>query len=83
MNDMDEPTFKRPVESLVRHSAKSPFMLTVFKHSCYRSDLYFYFYGFGNRWIAAGLALWLVAGVMSKIIKLPIYQTVAALKAAM
>jgi hypothetical protein len=29
MNDMDEPTFKHFVESLVRHSTKSPFMLTV------------------------------------------------------
>jgi large-conductance mechanosensitive channel len=41
---------------------------------------YFYFYGFGNRWITAGLALWLVAGVISKIIKVPIYKTVAALQ---
>jgi hypothetical protein len=30
MNDMDAPTFKHFVDSLVRHSKKSPFMLVIF-----------------------------------------------------
>ena len=41
---------------------------------------YFYFYGFSNRWITAGLALWLVAGSISKVIKVPIYKRVAAIE---
>jgi len=82
MNDMDEPTFKHFVESLVRHSTKSPFMLTVLNIPAIGAIPYFYLYGFGNRWITAGLALWLVAGVISKIIKVPNYKTVAALESS-
>jgi hypothetical protein len=82
MNDMDEPTFKHFVESLVRHSTKSPFMLTVLNIPAIGAIPYFYFYGFGNRWITAGLVLWLVAGVIAKIIKVPIYKTVAALESS-
>jgi hypothetical protein len=80
MNDMDEPTFKHFVESLVRHSSKSPFMLTVLNIPALGAIPYFYLYGFGNRWITAGLALWLV--VISKIIKVPIYKTVVALESS-
>jgi hypothetical protein len=29
MNEMDEPTFKHFLDSLVRHSKKSPFMITI------------------------------------------------------
>jgi len=39
---------------------------------------YFYFYGFANRWLLAGLVLWLVAGCIAKAVKYPIYTAVAA-----
>lgn len=37
---------------------------------------YFYFYGFSNRWLLAGLALWLVAGAIGKAMKLPLYKAI-------
>lgn len=81
MNDMDEPAFRQFVVSLVRHSKKSPFMLTVLNIPFLGAIPYFYFYGFANRWLLAGLALWLLAGAVAKTIKLPIYKAVAALEA--
>ena len=80
MNDMDEFTFKHFVGSLVRHSTKSPFMITVLNIPAIAAIPYFYFYGFGNRWITVGLALWLVAGLASKAIKVPVYKSVAGLQ---
>lgn len=80
MNDMDEPAFEHFLGSFYRHSARSPFMHTVLTIPFLGAIPYFYFYGFGNRWITAGLALSLVAGGISKMIKFPIYKTVAALE---
>ena len=82
MDDMDESAFKQFVASLVRHSKKSPFMLTVLNIPFIGAIPYFFFYGFGDRWLVAGLALWLVAGGIAKTIKLPIYKTVAALESS-
>jgi hypothetical protein len=81
MNDMDESAFKQFVVSVVRHSRKSPFMLTVLNIPFLGAIPYCYFYGFGNRWILAGLGLWLVAGSIAKAIKYPVYKLVAALDA--
>ncbi|HEY6491060.1 MAG: hypothetical protein WCC26_13455 [Terracidiphilus sp.] len=81
MNEMDEAAFKQFVMSLVRHSKRSPFMLTVLDIPLLGAIPYLYFYGFGNRWLIAGLALWLVSGGIAKLIKLPVYKAVAALDA--
>ena len=62
MNDMNESEFRRFVVSLVHHSKKSPFMLTVLNLRFLGAIPYFYFYRFTNRWLLAGLTLWLVAG---------------------
>lgn len=80
MNDMDELAFKHFLGSLYRHSTRSPFMNTVLTIPFLGAIPYFYFYGFSNRWITAGLALWLVAGCISKVIKVPIYKAVVALE---
>jgi hypothetical protein len=80
MNDMDGPAFKHFLGSLYYHSARSPFMHTVLTIPFLGAIPYFYFYGFSNRWITAGLALWLVAGSISKVIKVPIYKRVAAIE---
>ena len=80
MNDMDEPTFKQFLDSLVGYSKKSPFMLVVFNVPFIGAIPYFYFYGFANRCLLAGLVLWLVAGCIAKAVKYPIYTAVAALK---
>ena len=76
MNDMNESEFKQFVVSLVHHSKKSPFMLTVLNIPFLGAIPYFYFYRSANRWLLAGLALWLVAGAIGKAMKLPIYQAV-------
>jgi hypothetical protein len=76
MNDMNESEFKQFVVSLVHHSRKSPFMLTVLNIPFFGAIPYFYFYRFANRWLLAGLALWLVAGALGKTMKLPIYRAV-------
>jgi hypothetical protein len=81
MSDMDGAAFKLFVGSLVRHSKRSPFMLTALNVPFVGAIPYFYFYGFGNRWILAGLVLWLVAGSVAKIIKLPVYKTIDTLDA--
>ena len=80
MNDMDEPAFQHFLGSLYRHSARSPFMHAVLTIPFLGAIPYFYFYGFGNRWIAAGLVLWFVAGGISKVIKVPVYKKVIDLK---
>jgi hypothetical protein len=74
MNDMNESEFKQFVVSLVRHSKKSPFMLTALNIPFLGAIPYFYFYRFANRWLLAGLTLWLVAGALGKTMKLPIYR---------
>ena len=76
MNDMSESEFKQFVVSLVHHSKKSPFMLTVLNIPFLGAIPYFYFYRFANRWLLAGLTLWLVAGALGKAMKLPIYRAV-------
>lgn len=78
MNDMDAATFKDFVGSLVRHSTKSPFMIIALNVPLIGAIPYYYFYGFGNRWISAGLALWLAGGLISKLVKLPIYKSIRA-----
>jgi hypothetical protein len=62
MNDMNQSEFKQFVVSLVHHSKKSPFMLTVLNIPFLGAIPYFYLYRFANRWLLAGLTLWLVAG---------------------
>jgi hypothetical protein len=74
MNDMNESEFKQFVVSLVHHSKKSPFMLTVLNIPLLGAIPYFYLYRFANRWLFAGLILWLVAGILGKTMKLPIYR---------
>jgi hypothetical protein len=80
MNAVDEATFKNLTELLVRYSSKSPFMILILNIPLLVAIPYFYFYGFGNGWITAGIALWLVAGSFAKIFKLPVYKGVSALK---
>ncbi|HEV3222753.1 MAG TPA: hypothetical protein VGZ90_07735 [Puia sp.] len=80
MNSIDEAEFKKLTELLVRYSSKSPFMIIVLNLPLLGVIPYYYFYGFGNWWITAGIALWLVAGSISKIYKLPVYRAISTLK---
>jgi hypothetical protein len=80
MNAVDEATFKKLTELLVRYSSKSPFMILILNIPLLVAIPYFYFYGFSNGWITTGISLWLVAGSISKIFKLPVYKGVSVLK---
>ena len=80
MNDMQEAEFKHFVALLVRYSERSPFMLTVLDIPFLGAIPYCYFYGFANRWLLSGLALWLVAGAIGKTMKLPIYKAVSTVQ---
>jgi hypothetical protein len=79
MNDMNESEFTYFIGSLFNHSEKSPFMITILNIPAIIAIPYFYFYGFNNWWLTAGLALWFVAGIISKIYKLPIYKAIKEL----
>jgi hypothetical protein len=76
MNDLDESAFRQFVVALVHHSKKSPFMLITLNIPFVGAIPYFYFFGFGNRWLLAGLVLWLIAGSIGKIMKLPLYKAI-------
>ena len=80
MNDMHEAEFKHFVALLVRHSERSPFMLTVFNIPFFGAIAYCYFYRFADRWLLSVLALWFVAGAIGKVMKLPIYKAVSTLE---
>ena len=79
MNDMSGAEFQLFLASFYRHSTRSPFMVTILTIPLVGAVPYFYFYGFGNRWIIAGLALWLVAGSIGKMMKLPVFKMVPTL----
>ena len=79
MNALDEATFKNLTDLFVRYSSKSPFMIIMLTVPLIGAIPYYYFYGFGNWWITSGLGLWLVAGNIAKVFKLPVYKAIAAL----
>jgi hypothetical protein len=76
MNDMDDSQFKQFVTSLVHHSKKSPFMIAILNVPLFAAIPYFYKYRFENRWLFAALAIWLIAGTIGKIMKLPVYKAI-------
>ncbi len=79
MDGMNGPTFKAFVNSLVRHSKKSFFMLTLLNAPFAGAIFFIYFYGTSDRWTITGLAIWFCAGIVAKIIKVPVYKRIAAL----
>ena len=79
MDEMNGYAYQTFVTSLVRHSKKSPFMLTLLNAPFAGAAFFIYCYGTGERWIIAGLAIWFLAGMVAKIIKVPVYKRLAAL----
>ena len=41
--------------------------------------IFIYYYGIGDRWTIAGLAIWFFAGIVAKIIKVPVYKGIVAI----
>ena len=82
MNDMDEAEFQRFLTSLYQHAIRSPYALTVSLLTFVGAVPYLIFYGFRNWWFIAGLILWTVASVVSKVFNLPIYSRIFALESS-
>jgi hypothetical protein len=80
LNAVDAATFKNLTDLLVRYSSKSVFMIVGLNLPLLIAIPYYYLYGFANWWVTASLILWLVAGSISKMLKLPVYKDIAALK---
>jgi hypothetical protein len=79
MNDMDAAAFKNFVMGLYKYSARSLFMIGITNIPFLGAIPYFYYYGFGNKWLLAGLSLWLAAGLIAKAIKVPVYKNIQTL----
>lgn len=79
MNDLDEAAFKRFVMILYRRAVRAVFLIVLSSVTFVGMIPYFYFYGFSNRWFTAGLALFTLSSIVSKILNLPIYNRVVAL----
>lgn len=82
MNDLDEAAFKRFLTLLHTRALKSPYAIGVSSITFLGMIPYFIFYGAGNRWFTAGLAMWVIASIVSKATALPIYARVDATSAS-
>ena len=80
LNAVDVATFKNLMDLMVRYSTKSAFMIIGLNLPFIVVIPYYYLYGFGNWWVTASLIIWLAAGSISKMLKLPVYKTIAALQ---
>jgi len=79
MDDVDEAMFKRILTELYGHAVKSPYAVGTASITLVGMIPYFMVYGCGNRWFTAGLILWVVTSIVSKVTNLPIYGRVIAL----
>lgn len=80
MDAVDVAIFKNLTNLLVDYSKRSAFMIIALNLPLLLAIPYYWLYGFGNWWITASLVLWLVAGSVCKVIKLPVYKAIANLK---
>ncbi|GAA4534688.1 hypothetical protein [Amycolatopsis samaneae] len=79
MNAMDETAFKRFLPALYHHAIRSVFAVSVSLVTFVAMIPYFIFYGFDHWWFIAGLIVFTISSVVSKILNLPIYRKVPEL----
>ncbi len=82
MNDLDEAAFKRFLTLLHTRALRSPYAIGISSITFVGMVPYFIYYGFSNRWFTAGLVLWVIASIVSKITALPIYARVDVLESS-
>lgn len=80
MNGLDEATFQRFLNLLVKHAESSPYAISVSTIPFVGAVPYFIYYRLSNLWFSAGLVLFTVASITSKILVLPIYKRVSELE---
>ena len=78
MNEMDETTFKHFLTSLDKKAEHSIYAIAVSLLPIVLAIPYFIMYGFHHWWFTAGIAVWTLASVMSKVFNLPIYRWIEA-----
>jgi hypothetical protein len=79
MNDLDEATFQRFLNLLVKHAERSPYAISASTLPFVGAIPYFIYYRLSNLWFSAGIVLFTVASIVSKILVLPIYKKVPEL----
>ncbi|WP_407310658.1 hypothetical protein [Desulfosporosinus sp. SB140] len=79
MNDLDEVSFKYFLTRLEYRAMRSPFAMSVSLISSIAAIPYWIIYGFNNWWYTAGLVMWFVAAIASKILNMPIYKKIKEL----
>ncbi len=79
MNDLDESTFHRFLKLLDKYATHSPYTVGVSSITFIGMIPYFIFYGFDNWYFTAGLAIYLIASIISKSFNLPIYKRIFTL----
>lgn len=80
MDDMDEATFKRFLDKLTKHAMRSPYAIGVSSITFVGMIPYFIYYGTSNWWFTAGLILWVLTSIVSKVTVLPVYKRIAILE---
>lgn len=80
MDDMNEAAFKHFLIALKTRAMRSPYAIAVSTITFVGMFPYFIYYGFSNTWFTAGLILWTVTSIISKVTVLPIYSRVDTLE---
>jgi hypothetical protein len=76
MDEMEEPAFKRFLNTLGKTVMKNPFAVTVATLPIIAALLYFPIYGFGHWWFTAGFVAWMIGSTVTKISNMPVYKWV-------
>jgi hypothetical protein len=79
MNEMDAATFKAFLGRLEHRAMRSPTALAASLVTTIACIPYFIYFGFGNRWFTAGIVVWFLSAAGSKVLNLPIYNSVGKL----
>ncbi len=81
MNKMDNSAAKQFITLLFQLGQRTPFLLIVTNLTALGMIPYFIAYGFRNWWFIAGLAVFILAGIIAKAAKVPVYKKIMSLDA--
>lgn len=76
MNEMDPPTFRWFLNRLNRTAMSNPFAVTVATLPFLALIAYFVAYGFHHVWFTAGLVVWFLGSIITKVTNMPVYEWV-------
>lgn len=76
MNAMDPDAFKSFLSSLNDHAMHDPFSVTIATLPVIAFVIYAAKYGVGHPWFISGFVVWIIGSAITKIINMPIYNSV-------